>query len=468
MTPWKPNPFARADGAPLYAAIADALAEDIRLGRLVPGSRLPTHRQLARDLGVNVVTVTRAYAEAARRGLVDGEVGRGTFVRKHDEGGFLRQHVHASSRVDFHFNDPAADPGELSHDSLQRVLAGVDVARLLRTGYVVEGLPAHRAAGAAWLGRAGLRADPARVLVTSGAQHAMTVALSATVQPGDALAAEELTYPGLKAVAHALHLRIVGVPLDREGVLPDALDELCRKGGVKVFYVTPTLQNPTGVVLSAERRAAVAAVARRRGLVLIEDDTTGPLHPDPPPPLATYAPERTLFLTSVSKGLCSGLRIGFLFVPPEADGPALSLERLSANLAATTWMAPPLMAEITARWIADGTAERQIAWKRGETRARRELLHAAIGASRSASDPNSSFVWLELPMPWRSADFVAQAQRRGVAVSPGEIFVVGRVDPPRAVRVAIGTPARREAVSEGLAVLAELLAGTPSAFRSIC
>lgn len=467
MTPWKPETLVRGGGA-LYAAIADALADDIRRGRLVPGSRLPTHRQLARDLGVNVVTVTRAYAEAARRGLVDGEVGRGTFVRKYDEGSFLRQHAHAATRVDFHFNDPAGDPGELSHEHLQRLLAGADVARLLRTGYVVEGLAAHRAAGAAWLGRAGLRADPARVLVTSGAQHAMTVALSATVQPGDALAAEELTYPGLKAVAHALHLRVVGVPMDREGVLPDALEELCRKGGLKVFYVTPTLQNPTGTVLSAERRAAIAEVARRRGLVLIEDDTTGPLRPDPPPALATYAPERTLFLSSVSKGLCSGLRIGFLYLPREAEGQALSLERLTANLAATTWMAPPLMAEIASRCIVDGTAERLIAWKRAETRARRELLHAAIGAARSASDASSSFVWLELPMPWRSADFVAQADRRGVAVSPGETFVVGRVDPPRAVRVALGTPRHRESVSEGLAVLAELLAGTPSAFRSIC
>ncbi len=462
--PWSPD---LDPEAPIYLAIADALAADVESGRLEPGERLPTHRDLARRLGVNVMTVSRAYAEAARRGLVEGEVGRGTFVRRRERS--ARRFERSSGEnplVDFHFNLPAGDPAILDAAEILRELAGSH-RPLLHAGYTPAGMADHREAGAAWIARSGLAADPARTLVCGGAQHAMTVTFASLAGPGDLVLTEALTYPGVKALASVLGLRLQGLELDAEGLLPDAFEAACRKASPRALYTMPTVHNPPGAVMGEARRREIAEVARRYGVAIVEDDTYGYLCAEPPPPLAAFAPELGYFLTGTSKNLTAGLRIGYLLAPAgDAAGPAL-LERLESNVAALTWMAAPLMAEIASRWIRSGQAAAMLAWKRREAAARRRLFDRLLGDFPTASYPGSSHVWLPLPHPWRGDDFVAQARRRGVAVTGAETFVVGRATAPHAVRLCLGTPQTRREVDRGLAVLAELLAGAPSLSPSI-
>lgn len=451
---------------PLYVAIADALARDFEGGLIESGEKLPTHRDLARTLGVNVVTVTRAYAEAARRGLVEGEVGRGTFVKTGTaaEEVFLpvRRGGDAGDAIDFHFNMPASNPSILATDELFRELLD-DAARLpLTTGYYAPGLDDHRAAGAEWMSRVGLEVDPGQVLVCTGGQHALSVTLTTLMQPGDVLLTEELTYPGMKALAGLLHLRLAPVAVDAEGLCPDAFEEACRKTNAKVVYVTPTIQNPTSTVMPAERRERVAAIARRHGVTVLEDDTTGFLCADAPAPIAAHAPERVWFVSSLSKSLSGGLRMGYLRVPD-----AGWVDRAATHLAALSWMTPPLMAEIAARWIRNGTADEMVAWKREEALARRALFERALPEAETISDPVSSVVWLELPAPWRSEDFAAQALQRGLAVTPAENFVAGRAPTPHCVRLSLGSPPRREDVERGVGIVTELLRGAPAACRSM-
>jgi DNA-binding transcriptional MocR family regulator len=454
VTIWLPRLEGR--GGPRYRAIADSLGDDIAAGRLAAGARLPTHRWLADQLGVTVGTVTRAYLEAARRGLLSGEVGRGTFVRQAVVDDTSGEPV----TLDLAHNHPPMPAlGPLS-DVLQRTLATLaarpDLSSLL--GYPADGgRPSHRDAGASWIERSGLRADPESVLVCGGSQHALTTVLATLFQPGDLLLAEAITYPGLKALANLLHIRLEGLPLDRDGLRPDALEDACGRGGARAVYVVPTIQNPTGNVMSEARRLEIAAIARAHGIAIIEDDIHALLPRERPRPIAAFAPERTYYLTSTSKTLAPGLRVGYILAPP---GDAA---RLAAGVRATTWGAAPLMAEVVSAWIRDGTADALLEARRVEASARQALAAEALAGAEYEAHPVGYHLWLHLPEPWRSESFAAQAARRGVTVTPAEAFVVGRGAAPHAVRLCLGAPRSREALTRGLRLVAETLAGAPDA-----
>lgn len=465
MTLWAPSMF--ETDVPLYVAIADDIARAVREGELRPGDRLPTHRDLARTLGVNVVTVTRGYAEAARRGLVEGEVGRGTFVRGRPRPDpVTMEALHDREVVDFHFNLPASSPGLLEPGAILAELLE-DAERVpLHEGYTAAGLDAHRAAGAAWLQRSGLPVDPARVLVCGGAQHAMAVTLASLAGPGDLVLTDELTYPGVRSLASVLRLRLSGLPSDAHGLLPDALDAACRRGNVRALYTMPTVHNPTGVVMPSARRAEIAAVLAEHGVPVVEDDTYGLFCDDAPSPLCTHVPELGYFLTGTSKTISAGLRIGWV-AAPAGSGSRLLVERLAAHVGAVGWMAAPLMAEIATRWIESGGAERMLSWKRREVAARRRFFEQALGEQATASHRGSPHVWLPVPPPWRAEQLLRRARERQVAVSPADLFVVGRAQTPHAVRVCLATPRSRDDVRRGLDVLADLLAGVPEAGRAV-
>ncbi len=466
-TTWVPRAL---DGkGPIYLAIADALGQDIASGHLMPGERLPTHRELARRLEVNVMTVSRAYAEAGRRGLTEGEVGRGTFVRRRERNATrLESEGDAGPlRVDFHFNLPAGDPAILDATEIFSQLADGELRRLLHTGYTNAGSAEHRAAGAEWITRSGVAADAARTLVCGGAQHAMTITFTSLAGPGDLVLTEELTYPGMKALASVLGLRLQGLAMDADGLLPDAFEAACRRGHPKALYTMPTVQNPTGGVMDHERRVEIARIARRYGVAIVEDDTYAYLCDEAPPPIASLAPEVSYFLTGTSKNLTAGLRIGYLLAPDDGGSSSALLARLEGNVAALTWMAAPLMAEIASRWIRTGQADEMIAWKRREATARRQLFKRRLPDCPTESHPGSSHVWIPLPRPWRGEDFVTQARLRGVALTAAETFIVGRASAPHAVRVCLGTPPSRRQVDQGLGILADMLSGSPEVSRSI-
>jgi DNA-binding transcriptional MocR family regulator len=453
---WVPELAGRA--GPLYRAIADCLRDDITSGRLGPGTRLPTHRWLAERLGVTVGTVTRAYSEAARRGLLSGEVGRGTFVRPAAPA--ADDTATEAVSLDLAHNHPPLPALGALGDALQRTLASLsvrgDLAGLL--DYPTDGgRRTHREAGAAWIGRTGLHADPERVLVCAGSQHALTTVLATLLQPGDVLLTEALTYPGLKALANLLHIRLEGLPLDGDGLRPDALEQACRQGRPSALYCVPTVQNPTGSVMPESRRREIAAIASAHGLAVIEDDIHALLPPERPLPIAAFAPERTYYLTSTSKSLAPGLRVGYIFAPP-AD-----TSRLAAGVRATTWGAAPLAAEVVSLWTRDGTADALLEARRAEAAARQALAAEALRGAAYDAHPVGYHLWLHLPEPWRSESFAAQSARRGVTVTPAEAFVVGRDAAPHAVRLCLGAPRTREALSRGLRLVAETLAGAPDA-----
>ncbi|NIR45371.1 MAG: PLP-dependent aminotransferase family protein [Gemmatimonadetes bacterium] len=441
MTNWTPN--IERKGAPLYLALARSIAEAIDRGELSPGQQLPTQRELAERLEIALTTVTRGYREAERRGLVRGEVGRGTYVS-------------GSAAVDGGGEGDEGGPVNLRPNTLLPLPMMTELQEAL-AAVVREPNPAlfdygphggrwrHREAGAEWLGRVGLRAAADRVVVTSGAQHAMAVALAAEVEPGDAVLVEEVTYSGMKCLAGLLGVRLEPLPLDGEGILPDALRAACQAHRPAALYCMPTLQNPTAAVMSEARRREVAEIVNDGGLALVEDDSYGFLLPELPRLSALC--ERAYYIAGTSKSLLPTLRIGYLRCPVEA------VDRVEAKIAATTYLASPHAAEVMARWIADGTAERVMKWKGEEARARQEIAARALTNWEYRVHPVSPHGWLSVPEPWSAREFARQAADRGALVTPADVFAAERDRVPHAVRVCIGPPRSRAALERGLTAL---------------
>ncbi len=461
MTMWRPG---LKDRGPRYVAIADAIARDVAGGVLAEGTRLPTHRELAETLQVTVGTVTRAYGEAQRRGLTVGEVGRGTFVRTRTEPedfGWRDAALEGAGAgvIDMSLASPWVPPDGEEGRLLAKTLAQLAASRSLdelMCYNASSALPRHRAAAAKWLGQLGLSVPPERIVVTNGAQHAMTVIMATLLRPGDTVMAAELTYPGLKAVAQMLSLNVSGVPMDDEGIVPDALDAMCAASPAQALYCVPTIQNPTGSTMSQERRESIAEVARRRELIVVEDEIHVARADERIPPIATFAPERTLHITTLSKWATFGLRIGFIAAPERA------VERIRSGVRSSLWMPAPLTTEIAMRWIADGTAERLAQRKLEELEARHEIVREVLGRHRIDAHPHSPHIWLHLPEPLRSDECVAQAKQRGVLIAGAEAFAIGR-EVPHAVRVSIAAVPHREDVRRGLLILAEILDGVTEA-----
>ena len=455
MTIWRPT--LPDDAEPKYQALVDALDRDIETGVLPPGTRLPTQRELASRLGVAIGTVSRAYAAAEQRGLLSGEVGRGTFVRRREPS--LREGAHDEG------DDPALldlSKGRLVRDprdptlrrSLEAISRRPDLDRLVDFYQPAAGMARHRAAGASWLRRSGLDVGAERVVITSGAQHGAAVVLATIARPGDLILTEEVTYAGIKALTSLLHLQLRGIPLDEQGLRPDGFEAACRTDAPRALFCMTNLQNPTGRTMPLARRQEIAAIAQAYGVALLEDDVNGFISADPLPPLAQLAPEQTYYVTGTSKSLAPGLRIGYV-VPP-----SLWVERIAATVRASTWLTSPILAELATEWIESGNADRMVDWKRTEIAARYDLALRILGRWLPRG-PVTFHFWLPLPEPWRTEAFVAQARSRGVMVTPSEEFMVGRDSAPHAVRVCLGATLSRDRLEEGLRRLAVLLAQGP-------
>ena len=414
---------------PVYMRIVDALAADIANGRLVRGQQLPTHRALARELDIDLTTVTRAYGEARRRGLLDARVGQGTFVS--ETTARATADIPYQIKIDLSMNVPP-----------QPVEANLDVR-------IAKGLAANVPGASA-----------ERVLVYPGSQAILFNALLSLTSPGDVVLTEALTFPGIKAAAAKLGIRLVGVAMDGEGILPDALKSACRQHQPKAVYLVPTLHNPTTATLGPTRRKAVADIIRNSGTLLIEDDAYGLLEPSASP-IANLIPERTYLAVSLSKCIAPALRVSCLLVPD-----ATSEQAMRGNLQATTQMPAPLMVALVMQWFKSGVVDQIIAAIRNEAVGRQKLAGKILKGLSFAAKPNGHHLWLSLPRQWNRADFVSHVLRDGLAVVGGDAFAVDQA-PPHAVRVSLGAARNRAELAMAMDVLARALKSPAAAIQIV-
>lgn len=455
MSIWPPEPGSLK--RPAYRSLAQSIIEAIEAGELKPGTRLPTHRALSYDLGLSVQTVSRAYEELTRMGIVEGEVGRGSFVRGGPPDARMPWHRLARSEEVIDCSMLVPVTGEIHATRMAATLSELAAdlpATSLFSFRPRATLEAHCAHALAWLARCGLETTADQILPTNGNTSAMTVALMTAAMPGDLIVTEEMGHHTLQSLTNTLGLRLGGIAMDREGVLPDAFAQACEASQVKALFLLPSGLNPTTATMSLERREAIAAVAREHDVWIIENDAWGPIQSRRPPPIASLAPERTFYFTGLTKCLLPGLRIAWLVVPD-----TLSAAARTRHLV-TSWMATPLMAEIAARWLADGTALELLNWQRGRLARRNAIAVRILEGIDFCATPNGLHIWLPISQTWREEAFVTHARHGGVAIAAGANFAYRVPQPVQGVRISLGAGSEQD-IEQGLKVVARLARSTP-------
>ncbi len=436
-----------------YRRVADAVAGEIADGRLRPGDRLPAQRAFARRHGIANSTANRVYQELTRRGLVTGEVGRGTFVR-------LGRPVEpalaepSGTAVDLTLTFPTV-PG-------QAALLAAGLTPLLRPDILelslrpvgATGTAAARAAAAELLTGTGWAADPAHVLFAGSGRQALAAAVAALVPTGGRLGVEAVTYPVVRAIASRLGVTLVPLACDDAGLRPDAVAAAHRSDPLRAVYLQPTLHNPLTTTMPLSRRTELAGTLQRLDLCAVEDGIWRFLGADLPP-LAALAPGHVVYVDSLSKRLAPGSTVGFLVPPPARS------EAVATALRSGCWLAGRFALEAATRWLTDGTVHRIGLMKREDAAARQAVLARELAGFPVRTDPYSYFCWWQLPARWRAEAFVAAAARRGIAVTPGSGFCVERGSAPNAVRLGLATPSAGT-LSDALGVLAALAHGDPA------
>lgn len=441
----------RECGKPAYLALADLIAEDIQTRRLPSGSRLPPLRALAEALALDYTTVARGYAEAQRRGLISAKAGLGTFVRTDQ----VMPNPRPLSAAEMTMNLPPEPQDKIL---LQRLAAGFTQLQMTADPYILlryqefGGRAEDKAAGRRWLLPRLPVLSAEQILVCPGVQSALLGLLTMLARPGELICTEAVTYPGIKALATQLGIRLLGLPTDDAGIEPQAFAHACLNHRPKALYCNPTLQNPTATTFSLARRQAITAIAREHGIAIIEDDAYGCLPPQVPPPLACLAPQLTYYVTGLAKCLGAGLRIAYVAAPD-----AHAAKRLTAVLRATAIMASPITATLATRWINDGTAQAMLRAVRGESNARQQIAARILAGYDYASQPEAFHLWLKLPRTWQPQEFSLQLRRYGIGVVSSEAFTVSG-PAPQAVRLCLGGPLSRDELRQALVLIADTLA----------
>ncbi|MFG2271125.1 PLP-dependent aminotransferase family protein [Streptomyces chartreusis] len=436
-----------------YRRIADRIADDITAGRIGPGQRLPPQRVFARRRGIAGSTAGRVYAELVRRGLVVGEVGRGTFVRAAPEGtGRSLVEAATAAPVNLELNYPSA-PG-------QSELLAPALAPLQRPDVLTEalrpspatGTSAARRAAAALLATPDWRPAPEQLLFTGNARQAVAATLASLVRPGGRVGVEALTYPVVKEIAARLGITLVPLATDEEGPRPESVAAAHRSAPLAALYLQPTLHNPTSLTTGPERRRLLTRTALDLGIPVVEDRIWSFLTDDDP--LAAHAPGLTHVVDGLSKRVAPGLTVGFVAVP-EAR-----VEAVAAAVRSGGWSAGRFALEAAVRWIEEGTVRRLVSAKRADAARRQRVVAEELRDFAVRSDPRAYFAWWELPAPWRADTFTAAAAAHGIAVTPGPAFAVDPHRTPDAVRLGLASAPEPD-LRRALRTLAGVARGTP-------
>jgi DNA-binding transcriptional MocR family regulator len=434
MMEWLPD--LSAETGPMYLRIANAITAGVRSGSLTAGTALPPQRDLAFRLGVTVGTVTRAYQEAGRSGVLESDGRRGTRVRGANAAASFETSPHGRENFDLRGHASVLrDWGA----QLRQTMMKIALDQSFEDAFAYDSGPGsrrYRTAGGKWLGHvSGHAGDPERMVVTNGAQHALFCTLLVLSKPGDIIATERLTYVGLKSCAAQLGLQFSPLEIDQDGLVPDSFENACIDKRVRVLVTVPDNHNPTTVTQPIERRKKIAEIAARHGVTIVEDTVYSGLSGQQITPYAAIYSAATFRLTGFSKTLGPGLRTGFV------EAPASMIGGLVGAIRATAWMASPLQSEAAVRLIEDGTAEEILQRNTSEFALRNESLRKILGECGLSRTSTSPHTWLRLPEPWTKEQFQIWAIENNVLILGSEAFSVVRGSTDNAVRISVSAPA---------------------------
>ncbi|KVF78145.1 GntR family transcriptional regulator [Burkholderia sp. FL-7-2-10-S1-D7] len=440
-----------------YLKLADTIAADIADGTLRPGDRLPPQRNFADQRKIAVSTASRVYAELLRRGLVVGEVGRGTFVLGDARRGAAAPSEPRDVRIDLEFNYPILpDQTTLIARSLSGLESAAELASALGQA-TSSGTPTLRTVSAASLANNGWAPSPEQLVFTGNGRQSIAAAVAAIVPTGGRCGVEALTYPFIKGIAARLGITLVPLAMDEGGVRPDSVLKAHREANLSAIYIQPAIQNPLGMTMNAARREDLLRVVEKLGIPIIEDNVYGFL--DDEPPLAALSPDNCVVIDSLSKKVAPGLTLGFVVAPRRLR------EAVMASVRSGGWTASGFAFAAAQRLMSDGTVAELARLKRLDAVARQKLAADRLSDFDIQTNGKCFHLWLTLPAHWRSQALVAAAARRDIALTPSTTFAASPGHAPNAVRLALAAPTMDQ-LDAGLLTLSGILNAREEDFDS--
>lgn len=428
---------------PGYRSLAELIEEEILSGALPVGAQLPTHRDLAHHMGLSVQTVSRSYELLIRKGLIEGQIGRGTYVRtaRPDPTAPYYRQANAGDIVDLSMLTPWLS--QEHHAAFRQLLldfsrwGDLETTASFRTE---RSFLSFRPVFARWLSRPGAKVDPDLLIPTNGASPALTLALQSLQTDGEraaTLLAETATLHVLRPLCAYLGWKLQAVETDEAGMVPEALRARLERGAARAAFLLPNGAGPQATMMPEARRREIAAIAKLHDLRLIIGDALGLLKETLPTPFMALAPEQTLTIVSVTKPLTPALRIGGLIVPHRMRQQATNQNYV------TNWMATPLVAAMLERWITTGIADHLIALQREEMRKRNAAFEETFGGRESnviSPDPGEVTLhrWISLSGREEESRVIGAALDAGVALASGGTFAPHDGPRPFGIRLCFG------------------------------
>lgn len=448
---WKPDREKLT--RPVYLSLARQLKEDIASGCLAPGTRLPPQRELARFLGINFTTVTRAYKLCELKGLLRAVTGSGTFVASSAARSVtISTEAPRAALIDLGFENPFQVFPEQLREITREISQRKQFPQLLDYA-CPTGMLHQKAAGVNWLKNIGLTVDTDHLVMVSGTQNGLALTLLALFDPGDRIGVDTYTYANFIELARLHHLQLVPIGSDGEGMRADLLERQHRLNALKGLFLMPSCCNPTTRMISERRKQELAQVIRREQLILVEDDihaffTAGEVA-DYQGPLTRLVPEQSIYISGTSKPLCAGLRVAYLVFPDRFRDPLLqALFNVNVKTSA-------LDGEIITELILSGTATAMVKRKRELAAERNRLFFRYFPELEGQGHPISFYRWLPIPHSAGGAEVEQAFQQKGIRVYHSDRFLCGKREMQACLRVALSTEPDMARLEQGLAILRE-------------
>ncbi len=446
---WKPD-LSQTTG-PKYIALAKLLEEDVASGKLKAGTKLPPQRELADFLDVNLSTISRAFKLCEQKGLICASVGNGTFVSADvQEEKMLLLNEGNEEIVEMGAIVPASIFNIPVKEHLSMLLSEKNYLSMFSYG-MPEGTKGEKSAGVKWLSMSGFITDEEHILQAAGGQNGLLAALGAFFKRGDRVGTDPLTYPGVKTAAEFLGIHLIPIQSQNGEMTEEGIRYAIQNENIKGIYVIPDFQNPTAHIMSIETRKMIAEVAKETGLIVIEDSINNMLANTPSLPMASFAPEHVILVTSLSKTISPGLRVAYLHVPSKYHQNIVKA-LYSMNIAIS-----PLMSSLAKELIMSGEALEIVKRRRKDNLVRNSIVNRVLKGYVADEETTSPLRWIKLPEYFTGKSFEICAKEAGVQVYGAERFAVGNKLVEKAIRIAITTPATHEQLEEGLNRIRSLL-----------
>ncbi len=454
---WKPD-LSSLTG-PKYTALAELLERDIKSGKLKAGTKLPPQRELADFLDLNPSTISKVYRLCGQKGLLSASVGNGTYVSSDAAASPVLLCGRADSRmIEMGAIIPFVTSNLKVKEYTERLMKTPDALNLFSYGSP-EGTLRQRKAGVAWLQRAipessgqgAFYTDTDHIVLAAAGQNGLTAALGACFETSDKIGTEPMTYPGIKTAAKLFGIQLLPVRSRDRELTSEGIRYAVQNENIKGLYVIPDYQNPTSHTMSLETRKMIAAAAREENLLVIEDSINSLLAEEPLPPIASFAPEHVIHISSLSKTVSPGLRTAFVHVPERFH------EKLVTALYSMNICVSPLLATVSASLIEDGAADQILAERKRCIMERNRSVDQILKGYVLPSGATSPLRLVQLPQYFTGKSFEICARQAGVEVYGAERFFVGNRTPEKTGRISVTTPSSVDILTDGLERLRALL-----------